>query len=195
MGPTTSISTILPGAFLSFKTSSKRYTKNKKQTKQRLYVMHYIKYIFTTEALVWIVSRKIGHLSVGTQTYDNGKKFWIKQNDAFNLTWVIMSDVISLSGYIKAKEYEVILRTGAPHDAYTAFLSYSYITRWYCLCRHWETFNSETMIIRLKSNGFHHFFTQQMWTSLSFYGTSWRAECKVDFNLLHPSKLSFFSKR
>lgn len=84
MGPTTSISTILPGAFLSFKTSSKRYTKNKKQTKQRLYVMHYIKYIFTTEALVWIVSRKIWHLSVGTQTYDNGKKFWIKQNDAFN---------------------------------------------------------------------------------------------------------------
>lgn len=48
---------------------------------------------------------------------------------AFNLTGVIMSDVISLSGYIKAKEYEVILRTGAPHDAYTAFLSYSYITR------------------------------------------------------------------
>lgn len=52
MGPTTNISTILPGAFLSFKTSSKRYTKNKKQTKQRLYVMYYIKYIFTTEALV-----------------------------------------------------------------------------------------------------------------------------------------------
>lgn len=52
MGPTTNISTILPGAFLSFKTSSKRYTKNKKQTKQRLYVMHYIKYTFTTEALV-----------------------------------------------------------------------------------------------------------------------------------------------
>lgn len=31
MGPTTNISTILAGAFLSLKTSSKKHTKNKEQ--------------------------------------------------------------------------------------------------------------------------------------------------------------------
>lgn len=81
---------------------------------------------------------------------------------AGNLAGVIISDDIS-ARYIKAKEYEVILRTRCSlwcqHCSLVMLLYSEIILSLYTLG---DTFESEAMIIRLMSNGFHHFPSQQI---------------------------------
>lgn len=91
---------------------------------------------------------------------------------AGNLTGVIVFDDISawlckswgIWGHFEAQVLPVVPKLFPWHVFY--------IPRWYCPQTHWETHSSNAMLIRLTSNGLHHFLNQQIWTSMSFYGKS-----------------------